>query len=186
MMGKWKNAAEMLEDRVDHLKAALDHAVDARDRLRDELHAAVRRPGAGFVVCAFCDRIVPRPAIRAHIESCEKHPMAALKAELAPLKEAVEVRRTGREVAGDIVSVTTEAGKRLLASDFDTTGWGPSTVRRHVTEAVLAIEAEARIDGRASGVDYERARIRAGRRGGRPDRLPSRGPAPIRPWGPIR
>lgn len=37
----------------------------------------------------------------------------------------------------------TEAGKRLLASDFDTTGWGPSTVRRHVVEAVAAIEAEA-------------------------------------------
>ena len=39
--------------------------------------------------------------------------------------------------------MTTEAGRRLLRSDFDTTGWGPSMVRRHVTEAVAAIEAEA-------------------------------------------
>lgn len=37
----------------------------------------------------------------------------------------------------------TEAGRALLRSDFDTTGWGPRLVREHVTKAVLAIEAEA-------------------------------------------
>lgn len=38
----------------------------------------------------------------------------------------------------------TEAGRALLRSDFDTTGWGPRMVRERVTEGVLAIEAEAR------------------------------------------
>jgi hypothetical protein len=47
----------------------------------------------------------------------------------------------------------TEAGKGLLRSDFDTTGWGPSVVREHVTKAVFAIEDEA--------AAHERARLRA-------------------------
>lgn len=38
---------------------------------------------------------------------------------------------------------TTEAGRTLLRSDFDATGWGPNVVREHVERAILAIEAEA-------------------------------------------
>ena len=38
---------------------------------------------------------------------------------------------------------TTEAGKALLRSDFDTTGWGPRVVRDYVTDAIILIEAEA-------------------------------------------
>ena len=50
---------------------------------------------------------------------------------------------------------TTPTGKRLLASDFDTTGWGPRVVREYVTEAVLAIEREAREPLVAALVDIQ-------------------------------
>lgn len=52
-----------------------------------------------------------------------------------------------------MIEPRTAAGKQLLRSDFDTTGWGPSVVREHVHRAVAAIEAEA--------AAMERQRLRA-------------------------
>jgi hypothetical protein len=59
---------------------------------------------------------------------------------------------------------TTEAGKRLLRSDFDTTGWGPRMVREHVTRAVFAIEAEARAMTGVEAVNLRAGIIEAGAR----------------------
>ncbi len=42
--------------------------------------------GSTHFICAYCGEIVPREQMQAHVETCDKHPMAALKRENEQLR----------------------------------------------------------------------------------------------------
>lgn len=94
-----------LDEAVARLRAwhqSDDHQHEDPDAFNADLgallkdHAGLREKlSTSRTTCAYCEAVHELPCtfddIRAHVEKCPKHPMAALRAELARLRERVEL-----------------------------------------------------------------------------------------------
>lgn len=115
----------ILED--NELRAEIDRLVGERDEARAEVERL--KSEETRTTCAYCEAVHERPCtfdnIRAHIEVCPKHPMAALKARLTKSEAAAEnlrrvlllVKKEVRSIVWDDLfdSELVQCGQRALS-----------------------------------------------------------------------